>query len=74
MPIWAFHGEKDDIAPISETAELVKALQDAGNTEVRFTALPARDHFILDEYENQELYSWFLEHELKDRPIPTGVE
>jgi predicted peptidase len=74
MPIWAFHGEKDDIAPISETAELVKALKDAGNTEVRFTALPARDHFILDEYENQELYSWFLEHELKDRPIPTGVK
>ena len=74
MPIWAFHGEKDDIAPIYETAELVKTLKDAGNTEVRFTALPARDHFILDEYANQKLYSWFLEHELKDRPIPIGVE
>jgi predicted peptidase len=74
MPIWAFHGEKDDIAPISDTVELLKALRDAGNKDVRFTALPDRDHFILDEYENQALYSWFLEHKLNDGPTSTGVE
>jgi hypothetical protein len=36
--------------------------------------LPGRDHFILDEYENQALYSWFLEHELNDGETPTGAE
>ena len=74
MPIWAFHGEKDDIAPIADTVELVKAVKDAGNTEVKFTVLPERDHFILDQYENQELYSWFLQHKLKDGDVPTAAE
>jgi len=74
MPIWAFHGERDDIAPISDTVELVNALKDAGNADVRFTILPDRDHFILDEYENRALYSWFLAHELNQGPISTGVK
>jgi dipeptidyl aminopeptidase/acylaminoacyl peptidase len=56
MPIWAFHGAKDEIAPISEAEEMVKALKAVGN-DVRFSVLPDRDHYILDVYENQELYS-----------------
>jgi predicted esterase len=61
MPIWAFHGAADNLAPIGDTRELVDALRALGNN-VRFTVLPNRDHYILDTYENQELYSWFLEH------------
>src|SRR5260370_41501646 len=58
MPIWVFHGARDEIAPISETEEIVKALKAVGNN-VRFSVLPDRGHDILDIYENQELYSWF---------------
>jgi predicted peptidase len=61
MPIWAFHGANDNLAPIGDTRELVDALRALGNN-VRFTVLPNRDHYILDTYENQELYSWFLAH------------
>ena len=61
MPIWAFHGEKDDLVPVSDTQGLIDTLRALGN-EVRFTVLPNRDHYILDAYENQELYSWFLQH------------
>ena len=25
-----------------------------------------RDHYILDVYEDPELYSWFLQHQLND--------
>jgi predicted peptidase len=56
MPIWAFHGANDSLAPIRDTQELVDALKALGNN-VRFTVLPNRDHYILDTYENQELYS-----------------
>jgi predicted peptidase len=61
MPIWAFHGAKDSLVPIGGDQELLEALKALGNV-VRFTVLPGRDHDILDVYENQELYSWFLEH------------
>jgi predicted peptidase len=61
MPIWAFHGAKDSLVPIGGDQELIEALKALGNI-VRFTVLPLRDHDILDVYENQELYSWFLEH------------
>jgi predicted peptidase len=72
MPIWAFHGAKDEIAPISEAEEMVKALKAVGN-DVRFSVLPDRDHYILDVYENQELYSWFLQHRLNDGLTRTGT-
>jgi hypothetical protein len=55
----------DLIAPISEAEEMVKALKAVGN-DVRFSVLPDRDHYILDVYENQDLYSWFLQHRLSD--------
>jgi predicted peptidase len=63
MPIWTFHGAKE-IAPISGTEDLIKALKNLGNN-VRFTLFPDRDHFILDVYDNQDLYSWFLQHRLR---------
>jgi predicted esterase len=63
MPIWAFHGSADELAPIGGHKELIDALRALGN-QVRFTVLPGRDHFILDTYEKEELYSWFLQHSL----------
>src|SRR5258707_10429092 len=62
MPIWAFHGEKDELVPLSDTQDLGQVLTALGN-DGRLTFLPNRDHYILDAYENQELYSWFLQHE-----------
>jgi predicted peptidase len=61
VPVWAFHGAKDDIVPLSESEGLVKAIKAAGG-DVKLTLLPDRDHFILDMYENKLLYDWFLQH------------
>jgi predicted esterase len=66
MPIWAFHGEKDELVPVSDTQDLIHALTDRGN-DVRLTILPNRDHYILDVYEDQDLYSWFLRHKRETR-------
>jgi predicted peptidase len=73
MPIWAFHGAKDEIVPIAETEDLINALKSIGN-DVRFSVLPDRDHYILDVCENQELYSWFLQHRLSDGLTRTGTK
>jgi hypothetical protein len=50
---------------------MVKALKAVGN-DVRFSVLPDRGHYILDVYENQELYAWFLQHRLNDGLTWTG--
>ncbi len=61
VPAWVFHGTKDDLEPFERTAQFVAALKKLG-AEVKLTPLPERDHFILDTYENQEIYDWMLKH------------
>ncbi|WP_247237877.1 alpha/beta fold hydrolase [Telluribacter sp. SYSU D00476] len=58
-PVWAIHGAKDEVAPISNTEVLVNRLKTLGGN-VRFTVLPEADHFILDQYDNKALYDWLL--------------
>jgi predicted peptidase len=66
MPIWVFHGAKDDLVSLSESKEMVEAIKAVGG-DVKFTAYPDRDHFILGVYEGQQLYEWFLQHKRKGR-------
>jgi predicted peptidase len=64
VPAWVFHGTKDDLGPFERTKEFVEALKKLG-AEVKFTPLPERDHYILDTYENREIYDWLLQHKRK---------
>lgn len=61
IPVWAFHGAKDNVVPISRSQEMVDALKKwEGN--VKFTAYPEANHDSWTEtYANPELYSWLLE-------------
>jgi predicted peptidase len=64
VPAWVFHGTKDHLSPFERTKHFVEALKKQG-AEVKFTPLPERDHFILDTYENHEIYDWLLQHKRK---------
>ncbi|MDO1446353.1 prolyl oligopeptidase family serine peptidase [Rhodocytophaga aerolata] len=60
VPIWAFHGEKDYIVPLSETAKMVEAVEKLGG-HVTFTRYPDAAHDSWTEtYHNPLLYDWFL--------------
>jgi len=62
VPVWAFHGARDPVVPLHETANLVYALKQAGG-QVEFTIYPEADHDAWSEtYNNPELYRWFLKH------------
>ena len=62
LPIWVFHGAKDNTVPIARSEEMVKALKDVG-AEVKFTVYPEAGHDSWTEtYDNPELYSWMLAH------------
>jgi predicted peptidase len=62
LPIWVFHGAKDDVVPVGESERMVDALKDCG-AAVRFTVYPEAGHGgWMDTYGNPELYEWFLQH------------
>ena len=58
LPIWVFHGAKDEIIPVSESDEMVKTLKDSGYT-VKYTRYDNLGHNVWDKaYQNPELYDW----------------
>ncbi|OGO20833.1 MAG: phospholipase [Chloroflexi bacterium RBG_16_48_8] len=62
VPMWAFHGEKDDLVDLSEGQKMMDALEACGG-KVRFTIYKGVGHDSWTRtYENPELYAWFLEH------------
>jgi len=58
LPIWVFHGAKDDVVPFSESEDMVNALK-ALRSPVRFTVYPEANHDSWTEaYENEALWEW----------------
>lgn len=63
LGIWAFHGAKDPVVPLSESQRMVDAAKRAGVAEVKFTVYPEAEHNSWTEtYKNPELYEWLLTH------------
>lgn len=63
LAIWAFHGAKDNVVPLSESERMVAFTKQAGVKEVKLTVYPEANHDSWTAtYENPELYKWFLEH------------
>lgn len=65
IPVWAFHGAKDNVVPIKETEDMVNALKKIDGN-VKFTVYPEAKHNCWTEtYNNPELYEWFLSNSKK---------
>jgi predicted peptidase len=66
LGIWAFHGAKDPVVPLSESQRMVDAAKRLGVQEVKLTIYPDAQHDSWTEtYNNPELYEWLLRHERK---------
>ncbi len=60
LPAWVFHGEEDDIIPVSESRIMVEALREVG-APVRYTEYPEVEHDSWDPaYAEPELLPWLL--------------
>lgn len=63
MPLWIFHGGRDNVVPPSRSLEMAVALEAAGHPEVRLTVHEDLGHNVWTRvYEGQDIYSWFLRH------------
>lgn len=62
LPVWTFHGDADDVVPITMTEQIVGELRSLGS-DVRFTRYAGVGHDSWTEtYENPAFYEWMLAH------------
>lgn len=62
LPIWVFHGLRDEVVPVAATLAMVTALEKAGGRP-RVTIYRHATHDAWTQaYANRRLYTWFLSH------------
>jgi predicted peptidase len=67
IPIWAFHGAKDDAVPLKESQQMVDAIKQAGG-DVKLTVYPDLAHNSWTKtYDNPAVYDWLLSHRRKPK-------
>jgi dienelactone hydrolase len=60
IPVWCFHGAKDDVVPPIGSENMVKATK-RYNSNVKYTLYPEANHNSWDvTYNNDSLYTWLL--------------
>ncbi|MDB6053287.1 MAG: phospholipase [Verrucomicrobiales bacterium] len=63
LPVWAFHGGKDNVVKLDESQRMVDYLKSMGCKEVKFTIYPEAGHDSwVQAYNDPKLYEWFLSH------------
>ncbi|WP_163323740.1 carboxylesterase family protein [Draconibacterium mangrovi] len=67
IPIWAFHGDRDEVVPLSGTTDMIDKLKQMGNNQIRLTIFENVGHEAYDmAWKNSELVSWvFKQNKLK---------
>ena len=64
VPIWIFHGDKDETVPLEQSRQLVAALKKAG-ADVRYTEYPGADHVggLQKAFAETDMVTWlFKQH------------
>ena len=62
LPIWVFHGAKDDVVPLEYSQRMVKALKKYGSKNVKFKIYKNAGHDSWSKtYGNPKLFAWMLE-------------
>ncbi len=61
MPVWAFHGDADNVVPLSESRAMVEGLQRLGNKGANLTVYPGVGHDSWTRtYDDPEFMKWLL--------------
>lgn len=61
IPIWTFHGARDQAVIPDQTRAMVSAIRDLGGQRIRYTELPEGDHNVWDQaYNDPEFWSWMF--------------
>lgn len=62
LPVWAFHGDRDNVVRLADQQKTIKLLEDGGAT-IKFTIYKGVGHDSWTRtYDNPEFYQWLLSH------------
>ncbi len=65
VPVWAFHGAKDPVVPLSQSQQMTDAVNRAGGS-AQLTVYPEAEHDSWTQtYNNPQIYDWLLSHRKK---------
>ena len=68
LPIWAFHGSDDEVAPVGRTRRMVDALRVAGGANVKFTEYAGVGHNLAPQMLAESgVFEWLFSF-AKNRP------
>jgi len=61
VPIWVFHGARDESVPVERSRTIVAAIKNAGGANVRYTEYPETGHIIWPSVVKEtELLPWLV--------------
>lgn len=64
IPIWAFHGQRDSVVPVTETTRMIEAIRGVGGNP-QVTIYPDAEHDSWTRtFANAEVFQWLLTHEI----------
>ncbi len=70
VPVWAFHGDRDDVVTPEGSFGMARAIRACGGRKSRLTIYPDLGHNAWDPaYGDAELYLWLLTHR-SEAPAP----
>ncbi|MBO9657460.1 MAG: prolyl oligopeptidase family serine peptidase [Chitinophagaceae bacterium] len=76
VPVWAFHGGKDDVVQPKQSEQMIAALRKS-NPSARLTIYPEVKHDSWTQaYNTDSLYEWMLSKRrfvYKEKPVPADV-
>lgn len=66
LPVWAFHGDRDDVVTPEGSFGMARAIRACGGRKSRLTIYPDLGHNAWDPaYDDPRLYLWLLSHRRK---------
>ncbi len=70
LPVWAFHGDRDDVVAPEGSFAMARAIRACGGRDIRLTIYPDLGHNSWDPaYDDPALYAWLLDHKRPSPPI-----
>lgn len=68
VPLTIYHGEIDDVIPVSCSRDAVEALKKAGSTSFRYMEIPGVGHDVwISCFQNRKNFDWMFEQRRIDR-------
>lgn len=76
VPVWIFHGARDDVVPPEQSRRMAAALETAGAADARYTEFPQANHNSWDPAYSQTpgLWPWLFAQRRPDTSNPAGTE